>query len=98
MPIECKGAALVGFTGDAEFNKAIRAKAVKRGLRLNEFGLWKRPIEWKSPEITDTKQDEDWEGIPTPTEESVFAQLGEVWVEPTKRNFNNLTSRRKKNS
>jgi DNA polymerase/3'-5' exonuclease PolX len=95
MPTECKGAALVGFTGDAGFNKTIRAKAIKRGLRLNEFGLWKRPNGWEPSEITNTRKDEEWEAISTPTEESVFEQLGETWVEPTKRNFNNLASRRK---
>lgn len=94
MPTSCRGAALVGFTGDAEFNKHLRGKANRFGRKLNEFGLWKRPKDWKPSEKTDTKDDTEWELIPTITEEDIFNELDEGWVDPLKRNFNNLVGKR----
>lgn len=38
---EVFGAALQYFTGDKAHNVAIREMASKRGLKLNEYGLWK---------------------------------------------------------
>lgn len=35
------GAVLQHFTGSKEHNVALRALAAKRGLKLNEYGLWK---------------------------------------------------------
>lgn len=57
-------------TGSASFNIAIRSLAKKKGLSLNEHGLFNR---------------ETGEQIPTPTEESVFEALGIDYVEPQNR-------------
>jgi DNA polymerase beta len=95
MPSASRGAALVGLTGDAEFNRHLRAKANKLGMRLNEFGLWKRPDGWKLSDKTDTKDDDEWVLIPTTSEEDIFNEIGEGWIEPEKRNFNNLLGRRR---
>lgn len=97
MPTSSQGAALVGYTGDAEFNRYLRGKAIKLGMRLNDFGLWKRPEGWESSEISEGKEDdENWELIPTTTEQDVFDTVGEGWIEPDKRNFNNLQGRRRR--
>ncbi|KAG8809826.1 hypothetical protein FRC17_003230 [Serendipita sp. 399] len=98
MPRNSRGAALVGYTGDAEFNRYLRAKAIKAMMRLNEFGLWKRPFGWEASEITSTKDDNEWELVITETEENVFNSLGEEWVAPTKRNFMNVAPRRRKST
>jgi DNA polymerase beta len=95
MPSASRGAALVGLTGDTEFNRHLRGKAIKLGMRLNELGLWKRPDGWKPSEKTDTKDDNDWVLIPTASEEDIFDEIGQGWVEPGKRNFNNLLGRRR---
>lgn len=34
------GAALLYFTGNAEHNIALRKRAIRKGMRLNEHGLW----------------------------------------------------------
>ncbi|KAG8832601.1 hypothetical protein FRC18_004803 [Serendipita sp. 400] len=96
MPTASRGAALVGYTGDAEFNRYLRGKANRVMMRLNDFGLWKRPPGWEASEITSTKDDNEWELVATEKEEDVFRALGETWVDPTKRNFMNLALKRRK--
>lgn len=94
-----RGAALVGYTGDAEFNQYLRGKAIKVGMRLNDFGLWKRPTGWKPSQDVESKDDDkNWELVPTETEQDVFEELNEGWVDPEKRNFNNLQGRRRRKS
>ncbi len=41
VPAESYGAALNYFTGSKEHNVVIRARAIKKGLKLNEYGLFK---------------------------------------------------------
>lgn len=96
MPLQSRGAALVGHTGDADFNQYLRNKALKMLMRLNDYGLWKRPELWRMNEKTDTKDDDEWELVPTETEKDVFDALGEGWVEPEKRNFANIAPKRRK--
>lgn len=64
-------------------------------MRLNDFGLWKRPNTWDPLEELSEKSDMHWELVDTMTEEDVFNHLGEEWVEPKQRNFGNLVGKRK---
>ncbi|MCA9101466.1 MAG: DNA polymerase/3'-5' exonuclease PolX [Planctomycetales bacterium] len=41
VPAESFGAALHYFTGSKEHNVALRGLAKKRGLKINEYGVWK---------------------------------------------------------
>ncbi|KAH8114470.1 Nucleotidyltransferase [Phellopilus nigrolimitatus] len=41
FPCLSKGAALLATTGDTDFNAHLRELASKKGLHLNEFGLWR---------------------------------------------------------
>lgn len=41
VPENSYGAALNYFTGSKEHNVALRERAIKKGLKLNEYGLWK---------------------------------------------------------
>jgi DNA polymerase (family 10) len=40
VPLESFGAALLYFTGSKEHNVALRERAIKRGMTLNEYGLF----------------------------------------------------------
>ena len=40
MPRESLGAALQYFTGSKPHNIALRDRAIKRGFKLNEYGLY----------------------------------------------------------
>lgn len=41
IPNESYGAALQYFTGDKQHNILVRELAIRKGLKLNEYGLWK---------------------------------------------------------
>lgn len=41
VPMKSRGAAMLSLTGDAHLNRHLRLKAIKMGMHLNEFGLWK---------------------------------------------------------
>jgi DNA polymerase (family 10) len=41
VPPECYGAALLYFTGSKEHNVKLRRRAVERGLRISEYGVFK---------------------------------------------------------
>ena len=67
---ESLGAALQYFTGSRAHNVAVRERAVRRGLKLNEYGVFQ--VE------TDTR-------IAGATEEEVYAALGLACVPPELR-------------
>jgi DNA polymerase (family 10) len=70
VPPESWGAALQYFTGAKEHNVRIREIAVRRGLKLSEYGLFRV---------------DDGSLIVSRTEEEVYAQLGLDWIPPTLR-------------
>ena len=67
---DCWGAALQYFTGSKEHNVRIREIAVRKKLRLSEYGLF------------DT---ESGDLIVSRTEEEVYRRLGMDWIPPTLR-------------
>ena len=67
---DCWGAALQYFTGSREHNVAVREIAVRKKLRLSEYGLF------------DT---ESGELLVSRTEEEVYRRLGMDWIPPTLR-------------
>lgn len=75
------GAALHYFTGSKEHNVRIRTMGVKRGLRINEWGVFRIP-EGVDPE---TLGKEDGERVGGTTEEEVFATLDLPWIPPELR-------------
>ncbi|KAL8746166.1 MAG: hypothetical protein Q9190_001777 [Brigantiaea leucoxantha] len=48
VPYEEIGAALIYFTGNDIFNRSMRLLASKKGLRLNQHGLWKNVLRGKN--------------------------------------------------
>jgi DNA polymerase (family X) len=67
---ECWGAALQYFTGSQEHNVRVREIAVRKGLKLSEYGLFEA---------------ETGELIVSGTEEEVYRRLGMAWVPPPLR-------------
>jgi DNA polymerase (family X) len=70
VPIDCWGAALQYFTGSQAHNVAIREIAVRKKLKLSEYGLFDA---------------ESGELIVSKTEQEVYARLGMAWVPPPLR-------------
>jgi DNA polymerase (family X) len=70
LPPESFGAAMQYFTGSKDHNVAIRVRAVKLGLKLNEYGLFRAE--------DDTK-------VAGETEEGIYAALGLAWIPPELR-------------
>jgi DNA polymerase (family 10) len=76
IPPRSFGAALQYFSGSKEHNVAMRTRAVRQGLRVNEWGVFRIP-EGADPE---TLGKEDGERLAGETEEGVYEALGMVWV------------------
>jgi DNA polymerase IV len=80
VPEEEMGAALIYFTGNDIFNRSIRFLASKKGMRLNQRGLFKDVIRDKNREkITDGTLVEGRD------EKKIFEILGVPWREPNER-------------
>jgi DNA polymerase (family 10) len=67
---ESRGAALQYFTGSKSHNIALRDRALERGLRLNEYGLFRASDEFR---------------LAGETEESIYEALDMAWVPPELR-------------
>ena len=67
--------ALAYFTGSKEHNIVMRQRAIDRGLRLNEYGLFKSTEETRDPELR----------LDCKTEEDIFAALDLTFVPPELR-------------
>jgi DNA polymerase (family 10) len=70
LPRENFGAALQYFTGSKEHNVALRARAVRMGLKLSEYGLFRAQEETR---------------VAGETEAGVYQALGLAWIPPELR-------------
>lgn len=66
----CFGAALLYFTGSKQHNIRLREMAVKKGLKISEYGVFREGTERR---------------IAGATEEEVYATLGLLWIPPELR-------------
>jgi DNA polymerase (family 10) len=80
VPASSLGAALMYFTGSKEHNVRLRERALKRGLTLNEYGLFP-----EDPETDEPPQARGVEPVASGTEEAVYAELGLPWIPPELR-------------
>jgi DNA polymerase (family 10) len=64
--------ALMYFTGNKEHNIVMRQRAIQRGLRLNEYGLFRSKEETRDPKLL----------VKCETEEDIFEKLGLNYVPP----------------
>ena len=67
--------ALAYFTGSKEHNIVMRQRAIQRGLRLNEYGLFRSKEETRDPALR----------LPCKTEEDIFRELGLAYIPPELR-------------
>ncbi len=67
--------ALAYFTGSKEHNIVMRQRAIQRGLRLNEYGLFKSKTETRDPKLL----------VPCRDEAEIFARLNLPFVPPELR-------------
>ncbi|HZT23384.1 MAG TPA: DNA polymerase/3'-5' exonuclease PolX [Verrucomicrobiae bacterium] len=67
--------ALAYFTGSKEHNIVMRQRAIARGLRLNEYGLFKSQEETRDPKLR----------VPCRDEPEIFARLDLPYIEPELR-------------
>src|SRR5438093_10497544 len=70
LPPESFGAAMQYFTGSKAHNVAIRTRAVKMGLKLSEYGLFR---------VADDTR------VAGETEEGIYQALGLTWIPPELR-------------
>ena len=81
IPSRSFGAALQYFSGSKEHNVAVRARAVRQGLRVNEWGVFRVP----ESEDDEPLGKEDGERLAGDTEQGVYEVLGMSWVPPELR-------------
>ena len=67
--------ALAYFTGSKEHNIVMRQRAIQRGLRLNEYGLFRSKTETRDPQLL----------VPCRDEAEIFARLDLPFVPPELR-------------
>lgn len=67
--------ALAYFTGSKEHNIVMRQRAIQRGLRLNEYGLFRSKEETRDPKLL----------VPCQTEEDIFKILELPYIPPELR-------------
>jgi len=75
------GAALQYFSGSKEHNVALRSRAVKAGLRINEYGVFRTG----EGEAERDGGPESGDRIAGATEESVYGAVGLPWIPPVLR-------------
>ena len=76
VPEASWGAALMYFTGSKEHNVRLRERAQKRGMTLNEYGLY---------ELDDSGGAAEGDPVAGRTEEEVYKALGLAWIPPELR-------------
>ncbi|TFK29191.1 hypothetical protein FA15DRAFT_664515 [Coprinopsis marcescibilis] len=82
VPFTSRGAALIYYTGDDIFNRAMRLKANVMGYSLNQRGLFAGVI--RDPRDRRVKM-EAGHLVASETEEEIFKILGVPWQEPHER-------------
>ena len=79
VPEDAYGAALMYFTGSKEHNVRLRERAIKRGMRLNEYGLFPDDKNPEPPQKRGVKP------VESATEEAIYAALELPWIPPELR-------------
>lgn len=74
IPYSSLASAMLYFTGSGEFNKNMRTFAIRKGYKLNEYGIYK----------TDTDSPSNV-NVDVSTEEDIFKVLGLDYIPPEQR-------------
>jgi DNA polymerase (family 10) len=70
VPAASRGAAMQYFTGSKAHNVSLRERAIQRGYKLNEYGLYRTA---------------DDQAVAGESEEGLYAALGLAWIPPELR-------------
>ncbi|MBF0299176.1 MAG: DNA polymerase/3'-5' exonuclease PolX [Oligoflexia bacterium] len=81
VPEKSYGAALLYFTGSKEHNVAIRNLALKKGMKINEYGVFR---EYKSDEKNGQKNKIE-KRVAGKSEEEIYALFAMPYIEPELR-------------
>jgi DNA polymerase (family 10) len=76
VPADCYGAALVYFTGSKEHNVKLRRRAVEKGLRISEYGVFR---------VHEENSQTEGDRIAGSEEADVYATVGLAWIPPELR-------------
>ncbi len=79
VPEESWGAALLYFSGSREHNVELREQAIKKGLTLNEYGLFKDDGKPGTP------MSKGCTPLASRTEQDIYKALGMAWLAPEVR-------------
>ena len=83
---DCYGAALVYFTGSKEHNVKLRRRAVARGLRISEYGVFRVDADERPGKGGAAGEAEPLgEPIAGTEEADVYAAVGLAWIPPELR-------------
>ena len=96
-PLKSRGAAQIALTGDDEFLRIARLAAVRHGLHLNEYGLWR----WRESPPSDEDADDAggyWELVEGENELRILDEIGLGNVPPSRRNFRFLVRRKRESA
>jgi DNA polymerase (family 10) len=82
LPRKSYGAAMVYFTGCKEHNIKLRQRAIERGLRLSEYGLFRTDGEGQAE-----AEDDPWAGelVAGREEKQIYRALDLPWIPPELR-------------
>ena len=76
VPYSSLASAMLYFTGSGEFNKNMRTYAIKKGYKLNEYGIYN---------IDKSKDTPTEDRVETTIEKDIFAILNLEYIEPRDR-------------
>ncbi|MFI4892677.1 MAG: DNA polymerase/3'-5' exonuclease PolX [Phycisphaerales bacterium JB058] len=71
------GAALMYFSGSKEHNVRLRERALKKGMTLNEYGLFP-----EDKSTTESPQSRGIKSVAAKTEEAIYTKLGLPYIPP----------------
>jgi DNA polymerase (family 10) len=85
LPRKSYGAAMVYFTGSKEHNIKLRQRAIERGMRLSEYGLFRD--DESEPETGGATQADPWAGemVAGREEKQIYRALDLAWIAPELR-------------
>jgi DNA polymerase (family X) len=79
VPADSRGAALQYFTGSKAHNIALRDRAIERGFKLNEYGLFRVAADDEPAVGAEEVR------VAGDTEEGIYEALGLAWIPPELR-------------
>ena len=96
-PLKSRGAAQLALTGDYEFLRIAQLAAVRHGMHLDEYGLWR----WHDSSPGSENENEDnigegyWELVEGESEDRILDEIGLGTVPPSRRNFRYLATHKR---